>query len=57
MRIIYPEDVKEEVKTIAPYLEYREGEGVVLKTDAPREFAERLRKLRVKMDRIREMSI
>lgn len=57
MRIIYPEDVKKEVEAIEPYLEYREEEGVVLKTDAPREFTERLRKLREKMDRIREGSI
>ena len=50
MRLIYPQDIKDEREAMIPYLEYREGQGVVLKPGAPACIVQRYRLLKAKIE-------
>lgn len=49
MRITYPKEIKDEIKAIAPFLTYREGVGLVVRSDAPLGITERHRVVVEKM--------
>lgn len=53
MRVFFPKDIEDEREEMVPYLEYRQGEGIVLKRDVPKEIAEKYRSLKQRIEQFK----
>ena len=53
MRIIYPKEIDQEREALFPYMEFREGEGWVVKNDAPQDIKRRHILLLAKIEELR----
>ena len=45
MRLIIPEDIKNMIERVTPYMQYVDDVGMVLKDDAPQEIIDMKRKI------------
>ena len=52
MRVIYPDDINDEMRQLSPYMEYNSTQGWHLQETAPKDIVERYKRLIIKIDEI-----